>query len=355
MVVTVESWNDARTWNEFVASVPHAHFQQGWEWGDLAPDLGGEAVRLGALKDGHLAGAMQVVVNPVGRSGKSLLYVPRGPALCEPTVQVLGPLADAARALGRERDAIGIRLEPNIPAEDRAWANALGGLAFHPSYPPTQPRSSWLLDIAPDADTLLAGMKQKTRYNIRLAERKGVVVEAAGPDDLDAFYDLYRETAARDDFFVQPKSVYCRMFDVYRDAGQFCMLLARFGGEILAAVTLIRFGTTCWYMHGASGNKHRNLMPTYLLQWRSIEWAKSQSCTLYDFRAVPDILREDQDMYGVYRFKEGFGGYQFTTLPTYAASYRSGLFGLWQVLFSGRFAADAWLRRRKGLPARQFA
>jgi lipid II:glycine glycyltransferase (peptidoglycan interpeptide bridge formation enzyme) len=96
-------------------------------------------------------------------------------------------------------------------------------------------------------------------------------------------------------------------------------------------------------------------MATYLLQWEAIRWAKDGGCTLYDLRAIPDVLHESQDMFGVYRFKEGFGGYQFTTLPTYVAPYQPGLFGLWQAFFAGRFALDAWRRRRQGLPVRQFA
>src|SRR5579859_5599505 len=146
MVVTVERWEDAATWNQFVGSVPHAHFQQGWEWGELAPDLGGSPIRLAALRDGQMVGAMQVIVNSVGRSSKRLLYVPRGPALCEPSMQVLGPLVDRARLLGQERNAIGIRVEANMPTDDSCWIRTLGNLGFHPSYPPTQPRSSWMLD-----------------------------------------------------------------------------------------------------------------------------------------------------------------------------------------------------------------
>lgn len=96
-------------------------------------------------------------------------------------------------------------------------------------------------------------------------------------------------------------------------------------------------------------------MAPYLLQWKAIERAKRWGCSLYDFRAVPDLLREDQDMYGVYRFKEGFGGRQFTTLDTHATAYQPGLFGLWQAYYTGRFALQALNRRRLGLPARQFA
>jgi lipid II:glycine glycyltransferase (peptidoglycan interpeptide bridge formation enzyme) len=198
-------------------------------------------------------------------------------------------------------------------------------------------------------------MKSKTRYNIRLASRKGVVVSEAGPADLPDFYALFQETASRDDFFIHTEDVYRRMFSLFWEAGRFAMLFARYEGKLIAAVTLLRFNDTCWYLQGASSNADRNLMPTYLLQWEGIRWARSHGCTEYDFRAVPDLLREDQDMFGVYRFKEGFGGRQFTTIPTYGAAYSPLLFSLWRSYYSGRFLLDQWQRKRRGLPFRQFA
>lgn len=355
MPVTVCPWDDPASWNAFLASVPGAHFQQSWQWGELAPDLGGRVTRLAAVEGGSMVAAMQLFAFPVGATGLTYLYVPRGPALRRPSLQVVAPLLEAARLVGGRTGAIGIRLEPNAHSCDVEWKRCLDSLGLRPAYPPSQPRSSWVLDIGGPAEDLLIGMKQKTRYNIRLAERKGVEVVEGGPSDLDAFYDLYRQTAARDDFFAHGKSLYARMFSLFWDADSFCLLLARYRDQLLAAITLVRLGTTCWYLHGASGNEHRNLMAPHLLQWRGIEWARSRGCTRYDFRAVPDALRDDQDMYGVYRFKAGFGGRHDTVLHTYAASYRPWLFGLWQLWFAGRFAAQGWRRRRQGLPARQFA
>jgi len=373
MAVSVRIWDDPTSWNTFVASTPHAHFQQSWEWGELAPSLGGKPHRFAALSGESLVGAMQVFVNPLSRTGRTHLYVPRGPAVMGADVEVLGPLFDAARLAGHDERGVGIKIEPPMSACNGPWKRSIEALGFQPAHPPNQPRSSWVLDLTPDETELLAGMKQKTRYNIRLAGRKGVdVTRAFGGETqvsldrasevseqdapvLDEFYRLFRETAARDDFFIHQKHVYDRMFSLFRRAGTFCMLLAHHGGELIAAITLVRFGPTCWYLQGASSNEHRNLMATYLLQWEGIRWAKSQGCSLYDFRAVPDMLREDQDMYGVYRFKEGFGGYQVTTMETFAAPYHLGLFTLWQLYFSGRFALTNWQRRRNGLPIRQFA
>jgi lipid II:glycine glycyltransferase (peptidoglycan interpeptide bridge formation enzyme) len=355
MTVSVRRWEDPATWNSFVSATPDAHFQQCWEWGELAPDLDGRAVRLAATREGRLVGAAQVFVNPLAAIGRSHLYIPRGPVIPRPQLEVLGPLLDHARAVGEEHNAVGIRVEPNAPASDCCWSGALRALGFAPSYPPSQPRSSWILDISPDADALLAGMKQKTRYNIRLAARKGVTVHEGGARELDTFYRLYEVTAVRDDFFIHSSELYERMFALFGESGNFCLLLACLGDEPIAAVTLLRCGRTCWYMHGASGNRHRNLMAPHLLQWEAMLRAKAWGCTLYDFRAVPDILREDQDMYGVYRFKEGFGGRRITLQHTWSQAYQPVLFGLWQAFYRARFDVEAWQRRRRGLPARQFA
>lgn len=352
MSVTVRPWDDPRSWNDFVTSTSRPHFQQSWQWGEVASALGARPVRLMALCGRQPVAAAQIFVTPIGRIAQRYLYVPRGPAACQASVETLGPLFDAARGLGHETSAIGLKIEPNAEASDRDWRWALAALGLRPSYPPSQPRSTWVLDIVPD-DDLLAGMKQKTRYNLRLAARKGVEVHEVGPEELDAFYDLYAETARRDDFTIHSRPVYRRLVEAF--AENFRMLFARLGDELLAAVTVIRFGRTCWYLHGASSNAHRNLMAPYLLQWEAIRWARDQGCAEYDFRGVPDVLREDQDMYGVYRFKAGFGGRKVTVLDAYAAPYHFGWFGLWQLYLATRFRAMNWSRRRRRLPIRQSA
>lgn len=355
MTIAVRRWEDPTTWNAFVESIPYAHFQQSWEWGELASAFGGHAIRLAATRGDTIVGAMQVFGHSIGGTHRKHFYVPRGPVVFEPSIQVIGPLLEAAWAEGRASNAVGLKLEPNASHCDSDWKNTFSALGLHPTYPPSQPRSSWMLDISPDEDLLLAQMKQKTRYNIRLAAKRGVQTVEGDCGDLDAFYDLYQETAGRDDFFIQPKEFYRSMFDLFAATGNFCMLLARRGDETIAAVTLIRLGNTCWYVNGASAAEHRNLMPTYLLQWEAIRWAKEQDCTLYDFRAIPDVLREGQDMYGVYRFKEGFSGFPFTALHTYSVAYEHGLHGLWQAYLSSRFALTNWSRHRRGLPLRQYA
>src|SRR5947209_15862117 len=132
MSVTVQRWDDAPSWNQFVASTPDAHFQQSWEWGELAPLLGGRVTRLAARAGNDMVAGMQVFINPIRGAGRTLLYVPRGPATRTPSLEVLAPLMDAAREIGFEERSIGIRLEPNVPQDDPAWAGQLRALGMHP-------------------------------------------------------------------------------------------------------------------------------------------------------------------------------------------------------------------------------
>src|SRR5579875_1305532 len=196
MTVTVREWDDGASWNAFVASTPHAHFQQSWQWGEIAPRLGGHAVRLGAECDGKLVAAAQVFVHEIRGINRRHLYIPRGPASVDNSLPLIGPLMAEAEELGRCERAVGIRVEPNAPADDTELTTTFKLLGLAPAYPPSQPRSSWVLDLRPKLDDLMSGMKSKTRYNIRLAERKGVEIEVGTAADIPVFYGLLKETAA---------------------------------------------------------------------------------------------------------------------------------------------------------------
>ncbi|MCX7775212.1 MAG: peptidoglycan bridge formation glycyltransferase FemA/FemB family protein [Spirochaetaceae bacterium] len=180
-----------------------------------------------------------------------------------------------------------------------------------------------ILDLAPEESALLAGMKPKWRYNIRLAEKKGVQVEEAGKQDLATFMSLYRETAARDRIAIHPASYYEKLFDtVYEVANlmrqkgipehalpRISLLLAKHEGRALAGIIVFFFGKEAVYLYGASSSEKRNLMPAYALQWHAIRLARSMGCAYYDFFGIPPN-GDDQNhpMAGLYRFKTGFGG-----------------------------------------------
>ncbi|MGZ3716168.1 MAG: lipid II:glycine glycyltransferase FemX, partial [Ktedonobacterales bacterium] len=191
----------------------------------------------------------------------------------------------------------------------------------------THPRRSWVLDIRPSEDELLAGMKEKWRYNIRLAGRKGVQVREAGtPEDVDTFYRLYQETAERDGFFIHPQRHYADILRLYGARDAAVLLLAEYEGMPIAGLIAVKCGAVATYMFGASSNRERNRMPNHLLQWTAIRWAKAHGCTLYDFRAIAEVLDAKEDLYSLYTYKQGYGGHSVLTLETHDKPYNAPVY-----------------------------
>ena len=170
-----------------------------------------------------------------------------------------------------------------------------------------QPRYVFRLNVeGKTEDELMAGFHQKWRYNIRLAQRKGVEVRICGKEMVPDFARLMLETGVRDGFVTRQPEYFSNMLD---NLGEHCRLyMAFYEGEPIAGTLAIHYGDKVWYLYGASSNEHRNLMPNYLLQWRMIQWAVETGCRIYDFRGVSGDLSEDNPLYGLYKFKKGFGG-----------------------------------------------
>jgi lipid II:glycine glycyltransferase (peptidoglycan interpeptide bridge formation enzyme) len=158
-------------------------------------------------------------------------------------------------------------------------------------------------------------MKQKCRYNIRLAEKKGVTVRVW--DDIDGFHDMIKVTGGRDGFGVHSAHYYRRAYELFHPKGKCELLVAEYESKPLAALMVFGQGARAWYLYGASNDLERSRMPTYLLQWEAIRWAKAHGCEEYDMWGVPDEGEETLEasfetrhdgLWGVYRFKRGFGG-----------------------------------------------
>lgn len=234
----------------------------------------------------------------------SILYVPKGPLLDYDDRDLLAAVLAELEGIARAQRAIFVKIDPDVPASHETTTSLLRRRGWQPSPEQIQFRNTLHTDLRPDADDILMAMKPKTRYNIRYAERKGVKV--APSDDLPLFYDMYAETAQRDGFLIRPFEYYRDAWGVFTEAGLAQLFIAWYQGEPLAGVLPFRFGDTAWYMYGASRDVQRNLMPTYLLQWEAMLWAKEHGCTRYDWWGAPDRLDETDPMWGVYRFKAGF-------------------------------------------------
>lgn len=178
-----------------------------------------------------------------------------------------------------------------------------------------QPPDTQMLDISKDSDQLLREMRSKTRYNIRLAGKKGVTVTDARFDRLDEWYRMYTETARRNGIFLHSYKNFKKLLEVEATEDlpntDIHLLIAEKDHTPLAGMFLALHGKTATYLYGASHSEQRNLMPTYRLQWEAIRLAQHNECTYYDLFGIPPADQPGHPMYGLYRFKTGFGGYSF--------------------------------------------
>jgi peptidoglycan pentaglycine glycine transferase (the first glycine) len=336
MSITIQEITDKEQWNSFLLSQPRGHLLQSYEWGELNKYLGGQIYRLGALENGRMIGSMMLTLSPVaGRLPFNWLYSSRGPTVESPDSPALSALIEyAQKMLAKRLRAVVLRLEPNIADDDPAmeqWLAAYRALGFQTNPYAVHGRRSWVLDIRPSAEELLAKFKMTWRQNVRSAERKGVVIrEATSEADFDSYYDLLKLTSERDAFFIHSKDYHQEILRQFSEKGDAVLYLAEHEGEPIAAKVLIRFGDWCWDMFGATSNKKRNLKPAYLLQYRCIQWAQAKGCSYFDFRTIPEILEPGEEMWGVYEYKKGFGGFSRLNIPTQDYIYLPVIYSIWR-------------------------
>ena len=338
---------DCQQWNNFVASSACCNITQSYEWGELAPHLGAEAMRIGVVDDkGNLCAAMLLLITRAPVLHRTYFYAARGPVIDDPDSPAMTVLLNYVKAEARKRAAFMLKIEPGVPDGDRRWLAALQRRGFRPNPYAVHIRTEWVLDIRPDEKDILAGMKEKWRYNVRLAGRKGVTVRRGqGQDDLDSFYSIYQTTSERDQFFIHNKTHYEDVMRLYSEGDRAALFLAEYEGQAVAGIIVLRFGKWSWYMYGASSNEYRNLMPNHLLQWNGIQWAKSHGCWYYNFRGIPEILEEGQELWGVYVFKRGFGGYPLRFLETHDLVYSPLVYGAYTRLLEVKRKRDEKERR----------
>jgi peptidoglycan pentaglycine glycine transferase (the first glycine) len=295
---------DPTEWNAALATLLSRHVLQSWEWGQFKSRWGWSPRYLLYEESGQTRGAALILRRTVGRF-LNILYVPKGPALDYSDAaladRVLGKLAEIAQ----QDRSIFVKIDPDLAASDRS---ILLDRSWRSSREQIQFRNTVLIDLTPNEDQLLGAMKPKTRYNIRLAQKKGVSIREGTMNDLELLYSMYAETSQRDGFLIRPLDYYRDAWGSFIQSGSAQPLIAEVEGQAVAGLILFHFADRAWYMYGMSRNVHRDLMPNHLLQWQAMQWAKSRGCTVYDLWGAPDELNENDSMWGVYKFKEGLGG-----------------------------------------------
>jgi len=313
--VRVTEVTERNLWNEALLKLPYNHVLQSYEWGQFKAKYGWTPLRLlfSEEEDGLVRAAASVLRRKFPHLPLCVMYVPKGPALDHGDDELLRCVLSTLEDVARRYHAIFIKIDPDVCLEDHSPTatqviTTLESHGWQPSSEQIQFRNTVLIDLTREEDELLKDMKSKTRYNVRLAGRRGIKVRSGDLADLPLFYEMYVETSGRDEFIIRPFAYYRHAWQAFIEANLAQLFIAELEGRPLAGLILFRFGNKVWYMYGASRDLHRNLMPNHLLQWEAIRWAKAQGCTVYDLWGAPDLQDESDPLWGVYRFKEGFGG-----------------------------------------------
>jgi peptidoglycan pentaglycine glycine transferase (the first glycine) len=325
--LTAHPITDPATWNAALRDLPYAHILQTWEWGAFKQRETGWTPERLLFKDaeGEVVAAASVLTRRVGPL--RVMYVPKGPALDYRDPDLVQAVLDHLQQRARQSRAVWLKIDPDViagigipggtdpdrpPHDDPTGQRVLDllrGRGWRFSASQVQFRNTLTLDLTQDEDALLAGMNQGTRRKVHTGPKKGVSVRSADtPADLATLYDLYTVTGERQGFLIRPLDYYREAWARFIEAGLAHAFLAEWEGQPLAGLVLFHFGPKAWYFYGMSSNEQRDRMPTYLLQWEAIRWAKAHGYAIYDFWGAPDTLVESDPMWGVYRFKDGFGG-----------------------------------------------
>ncbi len=316
--VVPSSWKneiaaDNATWDAAVMSCG-GHLLQSWRWGSFKKRFGWDVERIAVPREGGAALAQVLFRN---KAGLSIGYIPRGPAWPPDDPDAVEELWARLDEVARRRRALTIIVEPDRTLPDQSHQD----LRFIPGPEPIQPARSVKVDLLDD-QALMNQMHSKTRYNVRLALRRGVTTRLADQpgDSFGLFYDMLRDTAARNDFIVHSPDYYREFLREF--GADACLAFAEVDGKVVAGAIAAVFGDEGIYMYGATSTRDRAHGAAFLLQHEMMRWARSRGARRYDLWGIPEYDPESSasasgdrlaastgnDRRGLYEFKTRFGG-----------------------------------------------
>jgi len=340
---------ESNLWNSIISKLPNPHFLQTYEWGQVKAEYGWSPLYAVWDADGNwkvesdpnllstfhspVAAALilkrQIISNGFA-ARLSVLYSPKGPLLDWTNEPLRKRVLDDLQSFAKRQGAIFLKMDPDVvlamgvpDSQDevvddngQAVMSELKRRGWEYSSDQIQFRNTVHVDLNPSEEELLVRMKQKTRYNIRLAEKKGVSLRVGTLGDLPMLYKMYAETSVRDGFVIRDEGYYKTVWELFMNSSEpTCEpLIAEVDGEQVAAIFVFYFAGRAYYVYGMSRDVHREKMPNHILQWEAMKRAKGKGCTIYDLWGAPEVFDESDSMWGVYRFKEGLGGKVVRTL-----------------------------------------
>ena len=341
---------ESNIWNSIISKLPNPHFLQTYEWAQVKAKYGWDPIYLvwdkeGKMKEERSVNHLSSFIFPPSAAALilkrqilrntfaarlSILYAPKGPLLDWSNEVLRNRVLNDLQSFAKKQGAIFLKMDPDVvlgtgvpdgvdnitdnggqtvmsDLKRRGWGYSSDQIQF---------KNTVLVDLSRTEEELLARMKQKTRYNIRLAEKKGLSVRVGTSEDLPMLYKMYAETSVRDGFVIRDEGYYKTVWKIFMNSNEpTCEpLIAEVNGEPVAAIFVFYFASRAYYVYGMSRDAHREKMPAYLLQWEAMKRTKAKGCSGYDLWGAPDVFNESDSMWGVYRFKEGLGGKVIRTL-----------------------------------------
>lgn len=321
-------------WENFLGQFPNHHILQTSQWAEVKKKSGWSAQWVIHQSPDLVIGA-QILFRKL-LPGINMAYIPKGP-VCDFSKHTFPPqwlgFWTKVDQVCRKNSAFFVKIEPDIWIQSEVMdeftfsqssqekphpviVNAvIPPKGFSSSRHSIQPQRTLIVDLQTNEDGILSRMKSKTRYNIKLALKRGVIVKTS--EDIKNFAKMMEITGIRDGFGIHNQDYYQSVFQSFNSRNKCQLFNAEYEGEILASIMVFTQGDRAWYLYGASSNEKRELMPTYILQWEAIKWARKRGCVEYDLWGVPDadllkleenFTQRKDNLWGVYRFKRGFGG-----------------------------------------------
>ncbi len=322
-------------WDAFLARTPDGHHVQTSLWAQVKAVLGWKALRLVAWQDDQIVGGAQILLRSWPLAG-SLGYISKGPLFAPADPELSNKSVAALQRLVKKHRIQHLTIQP--PGSGIQAASTLTAAGFRPSSAEVAPKATLLLDLSKDQETLMAEMSARTRYNIRLSSRKGVVVRAGTEQDLDIYYKILTETGQRQKFAPYPRQYFSEMWRILQPHGYLKLFMAEFEGEVVSAQLSVPFGDTVINKLSVWSGRHGKVRPNEALQWAVICWAQDHGYRYYDFEGIKPaaaaaVLRQEPPPESVKNsvtsFKLGFGGearlfsgaYDYVTNPFYRWAY----------------------------------
>lgn len=268
-----------------------SHPLQSSVWAEFRKAMG---VDVAQLNTGY------ITFHAIAHTPWTIGYFPKGPM---PNNRMIEELVK----LGRQKNAIFIQLEPNVIRKDETLHQG-NNVSLYPSHHPLFTKYTFILDLTKSEDELLKTMHPKTRYNIKIAQKHGVVIqEDNSPEAFLAYLKLSEETTTRQGFFAHNRRYQETMWRILHKAGIAHLFTATYTGETLAAWIIFVWDKTIYYPYGASSRNHREVMAPYLLLWEIARWAKAKHIKRFDlWGAIGPNPDPKNPWYGFHRFKQGF-------------------------------------------------